>query len=182
MQLKHEGVSGFFKGMTSPVIGSAATNAIMFAVYERTLKMIDDNVQAPTLQSVFYAGAVGGFCQTVPLAPAELIKCRLQVQDGRRSSRYRGPMDCVRHILKAKGTPGLFLGFTCTLWREVPSFAVYFWLYEYTKRMMMENGINSTTSMLTAGGAAGVASWVVSYPFDGTFHLVAPTSSPFSVH
>ena len=83
MQLKHEGVSGFFKGMTSPVIGSAATNAIMFAVYERTLKMIDDNVQAPTLQSVFYAGAVGGFCQTVPLAPAELIKCRLQVQDGR---------------------------------------------------------------------------------------------------
>ncbi|UIZ23205.1 hypothetical protein KXD40_003911 [Peronospora effusa] len=164
--LKHEGVSGFFKGMTSPVVGSAATNAIMFAVYERTLKMIDDSVQTPTLKSVFYAGAVGGFWQTVPLAPAELIKCRLQVQDGRRSSQYQGPMDCIRHIFKARGTPGLFLGFTCTLWREVPSFAVYFWLYEYTKRMMMENGINSTTSMLTAGGAAGVASWVVSYPFD----------------
>ncbi|GMF09488.1 unnamed protein product [Phytophthora lilii] len=155
--------------MTSPVIGSAWTNAIMFAVYERTLKMIDDNPQNPTLKSVFYAGAVGGFWQTVPLAPAELIKCRLQVQDGRRSSQYRGPMDCIRHIFKVKGTPGLFLGFTCTLWREVPSFAVYFWLYEYTKRNMIDGGFNATTSMLTAGGVAGVASWVVSYPMDGTF-------------
>ncbi|KAG7389635.1 hypothetical protein PHYPSEUDO_010032 [Phytophthora pseudosyringae] len=164
--LKHEGFSGFFKGMTSPLIGSAATNAVMFAVYERTLKMIDDNAQNPTLKSVFYAGAVGGFWQTVPLAPAELIKCRLQVQDGRRSNQYRGPMDCIRHILKVRGTPGLFLGFTCTLWREVPSFAVYFWLYEYTKRVMVDGSINPTTSMLTAGGVAGVASWVVSYPFD----------------
>ncbi|KAG2769578.1 hypothetical protein PC129_g20238 [Phytophthora cactorum] len=164
--LKHEGFSGFFKGMTSPVVGSAATNAVMFAVYERTLKMIDDNPENATLKSVFYAGAVGGFWQTVPLAPAELIKCRLQVQDGRRSSQYQGPMDCIRHIFKARGAPGLFLGFTCTLWREVPSFAVYFWLYEYTKRMMVDGGINSTTSMLTAGGVAGVASWVVSYPFD----------------
>ncbi|ETO76643.1 hypothetical protein F444_07981 [Phytophthora nicotianae P1976] len=164
--MKHEGFSGFFKGMTSPVVGSAATNAVMFAVYERTLKMIDDNAENPTLKSVFYAGAVGGFWQTVPLAPAELIKCRLQVQDGRRSSQYRGPMDCIRHIFKARGTPGLFLGFTCTLWREVPSFAVYFWLYEYTKRTMIDGNISPTTSMLTAGGVAGVASWVVSYPFD----------------
>uniref|UniRef100_A0AAV1V4W6 Mitochondrial carrier n=1 Tax=Peronospora matthiolae TaxID=2874970 RepID=A0AAV1V4W6_9STRA len=165
--LKHEGTLGFFKGMTSPVVGSAATNAVMFAVYEQTLKMIaNDVLQAPTLTSVFLAGAVGGFWQTIPLAPAELIKCRLQVQDGRTSTQYRGPMDCIRHILKVKGTRGLFLGFTCTQWREVPSFAVYFWLYEYTKRKMIAGGINPTPSMLTAGGVAGVASWVVSYPFD----------------
>lgn len=78
-------------------------------------------------------------------------------------------MDCIRHIFKVRGTPGLFLGFTCTLWREVPSFAVYFWLYEYTKRKMIDGGISPTPSMLTAGGVAGVASWVVSYPFDGAF-------------
>ncbi|KAL4087272.1 hypothetical protein PRIC1_013169 [Phytophthora ramorum] len=164
--LQHEGFQGFFKGMTSPLIGSAATNAVMFAVYERTLKMIDDTPDKPSLTSVFYAGAIGGFWQTVPLAPAELIKCRLQVQDGRRSSQYRGPMDCIRHIIRCRGVSGLFLGFTCTQWREVPSFAVYFWLYEYTKRMMLDKGINDTTSMLTAGGVAGVASWVVSYPMD----------------
>ncbi|KAI9895470.1 hypothetical protein PsorP6_018628 [Peronosclerospora sorghi] len=164
--LKHEGVSGYFKGMTSPLIGSAATNAVMFAVYERTLKIIDKDPVTPTLESVIYAGAIGGFWQTIPLAPAELIKCRLQVQDGRQSSQYQGPMDCTRHIYKARGTSGLFLGFTCTLWREVPSFAVYFGLYEYTKRKMIAANISSATSMLTAGGIAGVASWIVSYPFD----------------
>lgn len=164
--IKHEGFSGLFKGMTSPLIGSAATNAIMFAIYERTLKRIDENPENATLKSVFYAGAVGGFWQTIPLAPAELIKCKLQVQNGCRSSQYRGPMDCIRHIYQSRGMPGLFLGLTCTLWREVPSFAVYFWIYEYTKRLMIDRDINSSTSMLTAGGVAGVASWVVSYPFD----------------
>ncbi|KAG2528571.1 hypothetical protein JM18_002007 [Phytophthora kernoviae] len=163
---KHEGSLGFFKGMVSPLVGSAWSNAAMFAVYERTLQVIDDTPQNPTLKSVFYAGAVGGFFQTIPLAPTELVKCRLQVQDATVSRQYRGPMDCIRHIYKCRGTPGLFLGFTCTLWREVPSFAVYFWLYEYTKRKMIDYGINSHTSMLTAGGIAGVGSWVVSYPLD----------------
>ncbi|RLN93951.1 hypothetical protein BBJ28_00023021 [Nothophytophthora sp. Chile5] len=147
---------GFFKGMTSPLVGSAWTNAIMFATYERSLQLIDPTPQTPTLQSVFYAGTIGGFCQTVALTPTELIKCRLQVQDGHESSRYRGPWDCVKHIYQRNGLRGLFLGYTCTLWREVPSFAFYFSMYEYTKRKMIAHGINPHTSMLTAGGLAGL--------------------------
>ncbi|RLN69528.1 hypothetical protein BBJ28_00023529 [Nothophytophthora sp. Chile5] len=166
LQLQHEGVRGFFKGMTSPLVGSAWTNAIMFATYERSLQLIDSTPQTPTLQSVFYAGTIGGFCQTVALTPAELIKCRLQVQDGHESTRYRGPWDCVKHIYQRNGLRGLFLGYTCTLWREVPSFAFYFSMYEYTKRKMMAHGINPHTSMLTAGGLAGVGSWIIAYPMD----------------
>ncbi|TMW56641.1 hypothetical protein Poli38472_006651 [Pythium oligandrum] len=162
----HEGARGFFKGMSSPLFGSAWTNAIMFATYERTLRLIDDNAQSPKLSSVFTAGLVGGFFQCTAVTPTELIKCRLQVQDGHESSHYRGPADCVKHIYKRNGIRGLFLGYPITLCREVPAFGFYFFAYEYAKRRMTENGVSPHTAMLTAGGLAGVGSWIIAYPAD----------------
>jgi hypothetical protein len=55
-QIQHEGFKGFFKGMTSPLVGNAWTNAIMFASYEKTLRIIDPDAQKPKLSSVFVAG------------------------------------------------------------------------------------------------------------------------------
>lgn len=150
-------------------MGNAWTNAIMFGVYERSLRAVDPNPENPTLRSVLLAGMLGGFCQTIAVTPTELIKCRLQVQDGHPSGqvKYRGPMDCVRSIYARRGVQGLFLGYPVTLWREVPSFGVYFLGYEWAKRSMLASGVNEHTSMLLAGGFAGVTSWAVSYPVDG---------------
>ncbi|TYZ67484.1 hypothetical protein PybrP1_008861 [[Pythium] brassicae (nom. inval.)] len=163
---RHEGARGFFKGMTSPLFGSAWTNAIMFSVYERTLRQIDAAPQNPSLQSVLLAGLIGGFCQTTAVTPTDLIKCRLQVQDGHASSHYRGPVDCVRHIYSRHGLRGLFLGYPITLLREVPSFGFYFAMYEYAKRRMIASDVSAHTAMLTAGGLAGVGSWILAYPMD----------------
>ncbi|GAB9464925.1 hypothetical protein Gpo141_00002347 [Globisporangium polare] len=163
---KHEGALGFFKGMTSPLFGSAWTNAIMFSVYERTLRQLDNSPQNPALTSVMYAGLFGGFCQTIAVTPTDLIKCRLQVQDGHASNQYRGPVDCIKHIYSRNGLRGLFLGYPITLLREVPSFGCYFAVYEAAKRKMIANDVSSHTAMLTAGGLAGVGSWVIAYPMD----------------
>lgn len=159
--------------MTSPLFGSAWTNAIMFSVYERTLRQLDDSPQKPALTSVMYAGLFGGFCQTIAVTPTDLIKCRLQVQDGHASNQYRGPVDCIKHIYSRNGLRGLFLGYPITLLREVPSFGCYFAVYEYAKRKMIANDVSSHTAMLTAGGLAGVGSWVIAYPMDGMWHSVA---------
>jgi hypothetical protein len=178
--------------MASPLFGSAWTNAIMFATYERTLRVIDDNAQLPKLQSVFTAGkiptcalqtvgavwfhikrcllcvgVISGFCQTIAVTPTDLIKCRLQVQDGHASSHYNGPMDCIKHIYRRNGLRGLFLGYPVTLCREVPAFGFYFYAYELIKRRMMDDGVSHHTAMLTAGGLAGVGSWIIAYPADG---------------
>lgn len=169
MQFRHEGARGFFKGMASPLFGSAWTNAIMFSVYERTLRQIDAAPHNPSLQSVLFAGLIGGFCQTTAVTPTDLIKCRLQVQDGHASNQYRGPVDCVRHIYSRHGLRGLFLGYPITLLREVPSFGFYFAMYEYAKRRMIASDVNAHTAMLTAGGLAGVGSWIIAYPMDGAW-------------
>ncbi len=76
VQIKHEGGRGFFKGMISPLVGNAATNAIMFASYANILKVIDDDQNEPKLSSVFTAGALGGLLQTFALTPTELVKCK----------------------------------------------------------------------------------------------------------
>jgi solute carrier family 25 carnitine/acylcarnitine transporter 20/29 len=166
-QFRNEGPRGFFKGMASPLFGSAWTNAIMFGVYERSLRLLDPQPSSPSLRSVFGAGVIGGFCQTVALTPAELIKCRLQVQDGHENARYKGPVDCARHIYARHGLRGLFFGYSVTLWREVPTYGFYFFSYEYAKRKMLAHGVNENTAMLTAGGIAGVGSWTLAYPADG---------------
>ncbi|KAF1328320.1 hypothetical protein FI667_g7002, partial [Globisporangium splendens] len=163
---QHEGVRGFFKGMASPLFGSAWTNAIVFSTYERSLRLIDDSPQDPALPSIVYAGLIGGFCQTAAVTPTDLIKCRLQVQDGHASSHYRGPVDCIKHIYARNGLRGLFLGYPITLLREVPSFGFYFGMYEYAKRKMIASDFNPHTAMLTAGGIAGVGSWIIAYPMD----------------
>lgn len=145
----------------------------MFSTYERSLRLIDDSPQNPALQSVVYAGLIGGFCQTVAVTPTDLIKCRLQVQDGHASSHYRGPVDCIKHIYARNGLRGLFLGYPITLLREVPSFGFYFGMYEYAKRRMIASDFSPHTAMLTAGGIAGVGSWIIAYPMDGAYACAA---------
>lgn len=157
--------------MASPLFGSAWTNAIMFGVYERSLRLLDRNPESPSLRSVFGAGMIGGFCQTVALTPAELIKCRLQIQDGHEHSRYKGPMDCAKRIYARHGLRGLFFGYSITLWREVPTYGVYFYAYEAGKRELLARGANEHSAMLTAGGIAGVGSWTLAYPSDGRWKV-----------
>ncbi|CCI49491.1 unnamed protein product [Albugo candida] len=163
---KHEGIHGFFKGLSSPLIGSACTNAIVFSIYEKALKYLGTDEKHPSLDSVFIAGCLGGFCQTIAVTPTDLIKCRLQVQDGHQRNHYRGPIDCIRHVYQRNGSRGFYLGFNATILRETPSFGFYFYTYEKTKRAMVSHGFNDNTAMLCAGGLSGVGSWTLSYPLD----------------
>jgi hypothetical protein len=112
-------------------------------------------------------GAFGGFLQTFAVTPTDLIKCRLQVQDGHQNNHYRGPVDCFKHVYQIHGIRGLYWGLAPTMCREVFSYAVYFAAYEYMKRKLMEMEYSPNTAMLSAGGVAGVVSWASAYPMDG---------------
>lgn len=114
-------------------------------------------------------GAISGICRTVVLTPTDLVKCRLQVQDGHAANNYRGPIDCAKHIFQRNGLRGLFLGQTITVWREIPAVGSYFTGYECVKRAMLKRDINIHTTMIVSGGFAGICCWVPSYPQDGAF-------------
>ncbi|XP_011877385.1 PREDICTED: mitochondrial basic amino acids transporter-like [Vollenhovia emeryi] len=159
--LAKESVNGLYKGMTSPIAGVAVVNSIVFGVYGYTQR----NLSEPDrLSSYFLAGASAGIAQTPVSSPIELAKTRLQLQSTGQSN-FRGPMECLRSIYKHEGHRGVFKGLGITFLREGPSYGVYFVTYEMLTKTSSNQPI-STLHMLLAGGLAGTASWVISYPID----------------
>lgn len=88
----------------------------------------------------------------------ELAKTRIQISGG-----TVGPWQCLKGIYKQEGFRGVFRGLGATACREVPAFGSYFVTYEVLTRSHQPV---STFTMLIAGGFAGIASWVVTYPVD----------------
>ena len=167
-------VSGLYKGMTSPLYGLAAINAVVFGVQRNVQRRL---ANPDTLTSHFVAGSIAGLSQSIICSPMELAKTRMQVQ-GQGESRhkfrhsrhiYNGPVDCLLKIYHKEGFVGVFRGFGLTIARETPSFGVYFLSYEYMCRMfqpkdsLQEVG---TLVLLFSGGMAGIFAWLVTYPVD----------------
>ena len=108
---------------------------------------------------------MAGAVQTFVLCPTDHIKCKLQVQHD--FSKYKGPFDVIRNIIRQRGFFGLFQGFNVSLYREVPSFGMYFFTYESLKELL-QTKLNASfeVSSFIAGGMSGVITWSMSYPID----------------
>lgn len=166
-------VFGLYKGMASPLYGLAAINAVVFGVQGNVQRRLKD---PNSYTSHFLAGSIAGMSQTFICSPMELAKTRMQVQ-GQGESRYRyrtskhiykGPYDCLVKIHRQEGFRGVFRGFWITLLRETPSFGLYFVAYELICRTCSPNPDEDVSMpvLLVAGGCAGMASWLSTYPVD----------------
>ena len=68
--------------------------------------------------------------------------------------------------------------------RDVPAWGVYFYAYDLFKDLLSidtSNGFKDATSvvvLMMAGGASGVASWLISYPFDIVKTQIQCTEGP----
>lgn len=147
--------------MTSPIAGVAVVNAIVFGIYGETQRRMGAQDHIITH---FLAGASAGLAQSPICSPLELAKTRLQLQSSVNAV-FRGPIHCLRHIYRSEGHRGVFNGLGITALREAPSYGVYFLTYELLTRNTQVKEI-STFHMLMAGGLAGTASWVLTYPVD----------------
>lgn len=154
-----EGIRGVYRGVSSPIAGLAAINAIVFGVYGNVKK----NMANPnSLSSHAIAGATAGFLTSFITSPMELVKSRIQVAGTKAG---KNPLNCLVKIYTRKKLRGVFQGLGITIGREVPAFTTYFVTYELLARTE-EGKIASPAQILFAGGMAGVVSWVVPYPVD----------------
>lgn len=84
-------------------------------------------------------------------------------------AQYKGPIDCVRQVVRSEGPAGLLRGFLPTLSSRIVGLPFYLGGYWVARRAISgqrgETTPSFTTTML-AGGFAGVAFWSANYPLD----------------
>ena len=171
--LKFEGVRGLFKGMAAPMIGVSAINAFLFGVYGFILDTLAPNhfqrtekEHVATISHIFWAGCGSGFANSFISSPSELAKIKLQQQESQRI--YKGPIHFFNSYIRTYGWRSGFQGMFATILRETPSYGVYFASFEWLSRRIEAQKDSSLTrlELMLAGGIAGVAGWVSTYPFD----------------
>lgn len=141
----HFNLRFLYRGVTAPLIGVGLEKAIVFGTFENTKILTNSD---------FISGAISGLTASLIVTPFERIKIRLQT-DGKVSFR-----NLTRSQLSISY---LFQGFSATLTRETPGFAIYFTVYNFMKNQTKE--LTAFKSFLY-GSLAGIFSWVFIYPQD----------------
>lgn len=164
-------------GVMPPLLATGVVNGILFSSVgtAKRLQGLSSGDQ-PTIQQAFVSGAFGGGCTCFISVPAELVKCRQQVEVGRVQTSF---IQIAQQIVAKEGAMGLTTGWWSTVARDVWSYGVYFSVYDYVSQMIKqtlnERYASDTTTMptymtdlgiLTAGSLAGIAAWTCSYPID----------------
>jgi len=81
------------------------------------------------MQASFIGGSVAALVADIVYNPVELLKCRAQV-NRQENIRYR---TVIPQLIRNEGVLALYKGFLPLICRDVPSWAAYFWSYEYLK-------------------------------------------------
>lgn len=190
---RNEGFKGFYRGVSSPLVGAAAETASLFVFYGATQRVVrnvtgitEEKLSMPTLLG---CGAVAGAITSFILTPIELIKCQMQVQAlyakpasssaiSSSSSKaslhtvakpHMGVYELVVDNLKTSGVKGLWKGQLGTLLRETGGSAAWFGAYEYvTASFKRRNHTTECTTFesLLAGAAAGMSYNLSLFPAD----------------
>ncbi|KAI0271409.1 hypothetical protein BC834DRAFT_818064 [Gloeopeniophorella convolvens] len=117
----------------------------------------------------FVAGGFGGVCAVLVGHPFDLTKTRLQTAA---PGAYTGGLDVVRKTLARDGATGLYRGVVPPLLGVTPIFALSFWAYDASKRLIRWATPNrtdqtlSTTELATAGFLSAVPTTLVTAPVE----------------
>lgn len=166
----HEGLRGFFKGLSPPLLMTGYTNAVLFTANGVAQRLVRGTQTEPLsalqlLLATWLAAPVYVFA----LTPIEVVKVRLQTQSASAGKGvYAGPIDCVRRMVRDEGMAALFKGFSATLASRFVGLPFYIAGYSLFKRALTawNGGVENFAVSLVAGGLAGMSFWTANYPLD----------------
>jgi len=145
-----DGVEGFYGGIQTSMMGQAIIKATAFSVNTAALQSHYDLV---------HAAAIAGFVTAFLAVPIDRIKVLMQTNS------FKTEYDCFRSVMDTEGLKGLlFTGLVPTLFREVPAYTLYFFLYA----AFMSVATESLGSMAPAvsGALAGAVCVIPVHPAD----------------
>lgn len=175
--IETRGFLSLYQGLSSPLLGSMAENAVLFLSYGEVKRMLGEKPgEDLSLLQLATAGGVAGAIVSFVLNPFEVIKVQMQVLNsaanaGGPARKYNGVLDCVLQTIRKDGiVKGLYRGQTSLLLREIPGNFCWYGVYEgVCITQIPEGGTKRDLGMSThllGGAAAGVAYWTAFYPAD----------------
>ncbi|XP_049851924.1 uncharacterized protein LOC126328065 [Schistocerca gregaria] len=176
--LVNEGIRGFYKGTTVPLIGIGACVSVQFVALSQSKDMFmrynmrraEERSEKPvvglTLPQVTIAGIISGIANGPLSTIIEHIRIRLQVQSGQSVS----PFKLMPQIVRTFGWRALWKGWNATYCREIPGFGFYILTYELAIRAATpkDKTVNDVGSaaLLLCGSLSGLGMWLTCYPLD----------------
>jgi solute carrier family 25 protein 33/36 len=146
---KNEGYAGLFRGLIPNLMGVVPSRAIYFSSYNATKTFLEnmaagddpDKIATELKHShpvihILSAASAGIVVPTI-MNPMFLVKTRIQLEDGRKTSGtpgYTGYSDCVNRIYREEGIRGFYKGLTASF-LGIAETAIYFVIYERAKIM-----------------------------------------------
>jgi solute carrier family 25 folate transporter 32 len=149
-------MSPFSRGSDSTSSSSTSTSSspIIAAIKSRRSNSNSEGPSASFLETLLAhasedsiraaSGGIAGFASGVVTCPLDVIKTKLQAQGGfriigrdsatGRVTEYRGVLGTARVIWHEEGVRGMYRGLGPTVVGYLPTWAVYFAVYEKTKR------------------------------------------------
>ncbi|WFD32582.1 Mitochondrial Translation Optimization [Malassezia sp. CBS 17886] len=167
--VKHEGVAGLFKGITSPLLGISAQNALLFTAFSLAKRAVSPTPDLSIAQ-VASAGALAGGVNSVLSSPVELFKIRMQAQYG--SSTDKTLLQVARAVWTEHGfRHGVMRGFWITVLREMPAYAGFYGAFEASRRALRakicpDSASTPTWILFVSGSVGGISNWLACYPID----------------
>lgn len=145
---RHEGYTGFFRGLTAGIGQVVPYMGLFFAFYE-SFKVPFAGIHLPLGSGDAIAGVTASVLSKTVVFPLDTVRKRLQVQ-GPTRSRYvggtrmpvyeRGIWNTIKTIIGREGTGGLYRGLSVSLIKAAPASAVTMWTYEQVLRGMQTMG------------------------------------------
>ncbi|KAI8990540.1 mitochondrial carrier [Trametes punicea] len=180
--VRNESIFALYKGATPPAVGWAAIDSLLLgSLHNYRLFLIRHGMTEPvpgtdvkrlTLVGHGIAGLFAGWTSALLATPMEQLKVKLQLQLQRSTAdrQYKGPIDCMRQIVRAHGMLGLWTGFTGSLaFRS--NFLWMFGSFEALMRAFSKldgtpYAISTPMANFLSGGLASFVYWIMAIPAD----------------
>lgn len=149
--VRHQGLSGLYKGFGTSLMGTIPARALYMAALEVTKSNVGTatislGCREPTAAAI--ANAAAGLSAAMAAqfvwTPIDVVSQRLMVQGGDsaahskapNSCKYSGGIDAFRKILNTDGPRGLYRGFGISILTYAPSNAVWWASYSVAQRLV----------------------------------------------
>lgn len=168
---QREGLRGWYRGMSAPLVGVVPTFAINFWAYDQGVLLLHDMLglhedQRLPVRYSGIAGSLAGIPTVLVMVPTERLKVVMQAP-ATRARGFANPIEAVGSLYRSGGVASLYRGASANFLRLAIGSQVYFPVFEGVSQALASPGQRpGPAAVVLAGGLAGMAHWTIGFPFD----------------